>query len=158
MLLPDGSEIPRSFRAGETIDLHGHFPEMPPRRLEVVAAKIVRKDGRMLFCRRPAGKHHAGLWEFPGGKLQPGETTRQAIVRECQEELAVTLKANAICADATETDGTRTLHLMLLDCRIADGTPTALEHSALQWLNADEAATLPLCPLDRILLSRIARP
>lgn len=158
MLLPDGSEMPRSFRAGETIDLHGHFPEIPPRRLEVVAAKIVRKDGRMLFCRRPAGKHHAGLWEFPGGKLQPGETTRQAIVRECQEELAVTLEANAICADATETDGTRTLHLMLLDCRIADGTPTALEHSALQWLNADEAATLPLCPLDRILLSRIARP
>lgn len=154
-LLPDGSEKSLSFRPGEETDLTGSFSGTPPQRLEVVAAKIVRNDGRMLLCRRPAGKHHGGLWEFPGGKLQPGETTRQAIVRECREELAITLEAGAICADATETTGARTLHLMLLECRIADGTPTALEHSGLQWLNAEEAAELPLCPLDRVLLNRI---
>jgi mutator protein MutT len=117
---------------------------MPPAN-QVVAA-VIERAGRFLVARRPAHKHHGGLWEFPGGKVATGESLADALARELAEELEVTLTECGECL-SIEHDPPSGLHIHFIAAVIA-GEPRALEHSALAWLTPAELGDLPLAPAD----------
>lgn len=118
---------------------------MSAKKLEVVAAVIERR-GRWLLAQRPVNKAHGGLWEFPGGKVNPGESLAQALQRELAEELALTaVDVGDELIHYDEPDNGLRLHFM----RVAtDAAPVLLEHSALGWFRPAEAQGLALAPLD----------
>lgn len=118
------------------------------RALEVVAALIVR-DGRFLACQRPPEKARGLFWEFPGGKVEPGECGDQAIVRECREELGVTLRAIERVMDVTHDYPDLTVHLTLYRCEIERGEPQRIEYHDLRWMTAQEIDMQAFCPADR---------
>ena len=133
--------------------------------LLVVAAALVDPDGRVLIAQRPDGKCMAGLWEFPGGKVETGETPEAALIRELREELDIVVKEPCLApfTFASHTYGGFHLLMPLYLCRRWDGIPQNLTHAALKWLlprellaNADTypmpAADLPLIPMLRDLL------
>lgn len=117
-----------------------------------VVAAVVERDGRLLLCRRPAGKRHAGLWEFPGGKLHPGETVEDAVRRELAEELGVEVLAVGERLLAVPDPGSAFL-VELYPVKIS-GEPQALEHEALGWFKPEELADLDLAPSDRAFVTR----
>ena len=120
----------------------------------LVAAAFIRADDRFLICRRPLNKANGGLWEFPGGKIEPGETGAQAVIRECREELGIDLVAAPEPVACVEnTKGSVSIRLMLYDSHIAGGTLRLLEHSDAKWIRAEEAANYDLCPADRELIN-----
>jgi 8-oxo-dGTP diphosphatase len=121
---------------------------------EVVAALIWDGD-RFLACQRPAHKARGLLWEFVGGKVEPGETKQQALVRECREELDVTVSVGEVFMDVTHAYPDLTVHLTLFCAAIADGEPKALEHNALRWITVDEIDGYPFCPADQVILERL---
>jgi 8-oxo-dGTP diphosphatase len=112
-----------------------------------VVAAVVEQEGRFLLCRRPAGKRHAGLWEFPGGKLHPGETAADAARRELAEELGVEVLAMGELLLALPDPGSVYV-VEFYPVKIA-GDPRALEHEALGWFTPEELADLELAPSDR---------
>jgi 8-oxo-dGTP diphosphatase len=133
--------------------------------LLVVAAALVDPDGRVLVAQRPQGKSMAGLWEFPGGKIEAGEAPEAALIRELHEELGITVKEPCLApfTFASHTYGAFHLLMPLYICRRWDGTPRPLTHAALKWLRPREllsnaadypmpAADLPLLPMLRDLL------
>lgn len=120
--------------------------------LEVVAAMISREDGRILICQRPETKARALGWEFPGGKVEPGETNAQALIRECREELAIGLCVSEEIADVVYRYSDVCVHLHLLSCRIGSGAPRALEHRDVRWALPEEFADYDFCPADRKLI------
>jgi 8-oxo-dGTP diphosphatase len=127
--------------------------------LLVVAAALIDAGGRVLVQRRPAGTAMAGLWEFPGGKLEQGETLEAALVRELREELGVTV-ATGHCeplAFATGAAGGRPLLLLLFAVRRWLGEPRALHASALRWVTPAELGALPMPPADVPLVAALAR-
>jgi (d)CTP diphosphatase len=112
-----------------------------------VVAAVVERGGLFLVCRRPAAKRHGGLWEFPGGKLLPGESLGQALARELHEELGVTARALGDAEHVIADPGTE---FVIEFVRAAiDGEPEAREHDALAWLTPEELRALPLAPSDR---------
>ena len=121
---------------------------------EVVAA-LIRDGDRFLACQRPAHKDRAMLWEFPGGKVEPGETKAQALIRECREELGVILRAGEPFMEVTHTYPDLTIRLTLLHAVIAEGTPRLLEHRAMKWVTVREMDALPFCPADTVILDRL---
>lgn len=121
---------------------------------EVVAALIWR-DGRFLICQRPAHKARGLLWEFVGGKVEPGETQAQALVRECREELAVTLTVGEVFAEVVHAYPDLTVHLTLFHAAIAEGEPQLLEHNALRWITPDEIPEYDFCPADVEILEKL---
>jgi 8-oxo-dGTP diphosphatase len=144
----------------------GGPPPLGDRPLVLVAAvALVDADGRVLIAQRPAGKSMAGLWEFPGGKVERGESDLSALVRECTEELGVRVQPQAFLGEvpldgvvAGGPSGASTLRLWW--GRIAAGELVAHEHTELRWLGADEledlawiAADRPLLPAVRTLLT-----
>lgn len=121
-----------------------------------VAAAYIEKDGRFLICKRPEGRNGAGLWEFPGGKLEPGETGAQAIVRECREELNIDLTAEErYIADAVRDIPGNTIHLMLFKCRIIGGEFKLLEHTDAKWITKEQIVIEKFCPADRVLINKV---
>lgn len=118
----------------------------PDRVIRVVAA-VVEDDGRFLVCRRPAHKRHGGLWEFPGGKCEPGETDADAVRRELLEELGVTTEATGEPL-ATIADPGSPYAIAFVPARIVAGAPVCHEHDALHWGTLDELAAMPLAPSD----------
>lgn len=122
--------------------------------LIVVAAALIDRDGRLLVQQRPAGKPMAGLWEFPGGKLEPGETPERALVRELGEELAIDVETACLAPAcfASDTLGDRHLLLLLYVCRKWRGTPEARHASALRWVRPVELHGLPMPPADEPLI------
>ena len=124
--------------------------------IEVVAALIWDK-GRFLACQRPESKARGGLWEFVGGKVEPGETKRQALIRECREELDVTIAAGEVFLELTHSYPDLTIHLTVFHASIAEGTPRLLEHQAMRWVTAKEAETMPFCPADQEIIERLKR-
>jgi 8-oxo-dGTP diphosphatase len=130
-----------------------------PTTLLVVAAALVRENGRILLQRRPQGRSMAGLWEFPGGKLEDGETPEAALVRELAEELAIEIDiANLMPACfASAMIGDRPLLLMLYICKIWEGEPIAVESPELGWFTVDEMAGLPMPPADIPLLGLLGK-
>ena len=122
--------------------------------VEVVAALIWDKD-RFLICQRPADKARALLWEFVGGKVEPGETKEQALVRECREELAITLSVGEVFMDVIHEYPDITVHLTLFSATIADGIPQKLEHNDIRWITPGEIPNYQFCPADEEILKRI---
>ena len=125
-----------------------------PLLLPVVAAALVDLEGRVLLQQRPEGKSLAGLWEFPGGKIEPGETPEAALIRELEEELAIVVP-HACLAPATFASaplGDRHLLLLLYITRKWTGLPRALEATALRWVRPNEMHALPMPPADRPLI------
>lgn len=112
-----------------------------------VLAAVIRRDGRYLVCQRPAHKRHGGLWEFPGGKLQPGESLEAAARRELVEELALEAMGVGRVLFACRDPGSAFL-IEFVEVHAA-GEPRPLEHSALRWLTPAELRQLELAPADR---------
>ena len=121
---------------------------------EVVAALIWDGD-KFMICQRPAHKARGLLWEFVGGKVEPGETKEQALIRECQEELAVTLEVGEVFMDVVHEYPDLTVHLTLFHARIAEGVPQKLEHNDICWITVDEIDTYAFCPADKEILERL---
>ncbi|KQZ77055.1 NTP pyrophosphohydrolase [Sphingopyxis sp. Root214] len=122
--------------------------------LIVVAAALVDRDGRLLVQQRPEGLSMAGLWEFPGGKLEPGETPEQALIREVGEELAIDVDHACLAPACFASDmlGDRHLLLLLFVCRKWRGTPVAQHASALRWVRPVELHGLDMPPADKPLI------
>jgi 8-oxo-dGTP diphosphatase len=122
--------------------------------LPVVAAALVDADGRVLLQQRPAGKSLAGLWEFPGGKLEAGETPEDALIRELEEELGIAVPHACLApaAFASAPLGERHLLLLLYIARKWVGVPRALEATALKWVRPADMHALPMPPADRPLI------
>lgn len=121
---------------------------------EVVAALIWDKD-KFLICQRPANKARALLWEFVGGKVEPLETKEQALVRECLEELDITLSVGNVFMDVTHEYPDITVHLTLFHAQIASGIPKLLEHNNLRWISVSEIDHFSFCPADVEILRRL---
>ena len=121
---------------------------------EVVAALICQGETFMI-CQRPAHKARGLLWEFVGGKVEPGETKEQALIRECREELAVTLSVGEVFMDVIHEYPDLTVHLTLFNAVIADGIPEKLEHNDIRWITPREIPEYDFCPADVEILERI---
>ena len=122
---------------------------------EVVAALIWGND-KFMICQRPANKARALLWEFVGGKVEPGETKEHALVRECQEELAITLSVGSVFAEVLHEYPDITVHLTFFNAAIAEGTPQKLEHNDIRWITPAEISYYDFCPADEVMLAAIA--
>ena len=122
--------------------------------IEVVAALIWNKD-KFLICRRPANKARGLLWEFVGGKVEKCETKEQALIRECKEELAITVEPQDIFSEVTHEYPDITVHLTLFNCTISRGQPQLLEHSAMAWITPSEIPDYEFCPADVEILKRL---
>lgn len=120
---------------------------------EVVAALIV-KDHRFLICQRPAHKARGMLWEFVGGKVKPGETLPQALIRECLEELGIRVTPQEIFMQLVHTYPDITVRLTLFWAQTQD-TPQRLEHNDLRWIGVDEIDHFSFCPADRDILAKL---
>lgn len=122
--------------------------------LMVVAAALVDADGRVLLQQRPPGKPMADLWEFPGGKVEPGEAPEAALVRELEEELGIRTHASCLAPAtfASEPLGDRHLLLLLYVCRKWQGLPEARHATALQWVRPAQMYALEMPPADLPLI------
>ena len=121
---------------------------------EVVAALIWDND-KFMICQRPAHKARGLLWEFVGGKVEPGETREQALIRECREELAVTLEVGDVFMDVVHEYPDLTVHLTLFNASIQEGTPQKLEHNDIRWITVGEIDQYEFCPADEVILRRL---
>ena len=108
-----------------------------------------------MICQRPAHKARGLLWEFVGGKVEPGETKEQALIRECREELAITLSVGEVFMDVIHEYPDLTVHLTLFNAIIADGEPQKLEHNDIQWITPSEIPSCAFCPADEEILAKI---
>lgn len=125
--------------------------------VEVVAALIWDKD-KFLICQRPKNKARALLWEFVGGKVERGETKEEALIRECKEELNITLSVGSIFMEVVHEYEDITVHLTLFNARIAHGVPEKLEHNDLKWIRTAEIPNYEFCPADEEILQRLIQP
>ena len=121
---------------------------------EVVAALIWNGD-RFMICQRPAYKDRALLWEFVGGKVELGETKEQALVRECQEELAVTLSVGDVFDEVVHEYPDIIVHLTLFNATIGEGIPKKLEHNDIKWITPSEIPNYNFCLADKEILKKI---
>lgn len=121
---------------------------------EVVAALIWQGE-RFMICQRPAHKARGMLWEFVGGKVEPGESKEQALVRECREELAVEVAVGDIFLEVTHTYPDITVHLTLFHASIAQGVPQKLEHNDIRYITVDEIPQYEFCPADEVILQKL---
>jgi 8-oxo-dGTP diphosphatase len=134
-----------------------HSKAVAPSLLIVVAAALIDGEGRVLVQQRAPGAAMAGLWEFPGGKVESNETPEAALVRELAEELAIHVDAASLmpCGFASEALGDRHLLLLLYLVRDWRGTPAPLQASALQWLKPAALHDLPMPPADAPLVTQL---
>lgn len=123
--------------------------------VEVVAA-LIWKNGKFMICQRPAHKARGLLWEFVGGKVEPGETKEQALVRECREELAVTVAVQDEFMSLVHEYPDITIHLTVFNAYIAEGVPQLLEHNDIRWILPKEIKNYDFCPADNKILEKIA--
>ena len=126
--------------------------------LLVVAAALIRADGRVLVQQRPIDKHHGGLWEFPGGKVEPGETPEAALVRELNEELGIVVPGDALTAltFASVPGPDRPLVLLLYHVMRWAGEPRAIEAPAIRWVATADLYDLPMPPADAPFVALLA--
>jgi 8-oxo-dGTP diphosphatase len=123
----------------------------------VVAVALVDSDRRVLIAQRPEGKSLAGLWEFPGGKLEEGETPEVALIRELEEELGISTKSACLAPVSFASHSYETFHLLmpLYVCRKWQGTPVAREHAALKWVRPQALRDYPMPPADEPLIAAL---
>jgi 8-oxo-dGTP diphosphatase len=123
---------------------------------EVVAA-LIWQDGKFMICQRPAHKARGLLWEFVGGKTEPGESMEEALLRECREELDITVSAGEIFTQVIHEYPDILIRLTLFHCTIAEGTPKLLEHNDLKWIFPSEIPDFDFCPADKDILALIQK-
>ena len=123
---------------------------------EVVAALIWDQD-KFLICQRPAHKARGLMWEFVGGKVEPGESQEEALIRECQEELDITVRVGSIFTQVIHEYPDIHIRLTLFNCSIADGTPTMLEHNAIDWITPSQIPQFDFCPADKDILAMLMK-
>lgn len=121
---------------------------------QVVAALIYRSE-RFFICRRPSHKSRGGLWEFVGGKVEPGETPERALVRECREELGVEIAVKDVFCQVVHEYPDLTVQLTLFRAELTLGEPKLIEHSAFAWITPQEIANYEFCPADEEILQKI---
>ena len=121
---------------------------------DVVAALIWDQD-KFMICQRPAHKARGLLWEFVGGKTEPGESMDDALIRECQEELDITVAVGDIFTQVIHEYPDIHIRLTLFNCTIADGTPKLLEHHDLKWITPAQIPQFDFCPADEDILKMI---
>ncbi len=120
-----------------------------------VVAALIRKEGRFLICQRPAHKTRGLLWEFVGGKVERGETREEALVRECREELDVTVVVEGVFMEVDHVYPDMTVHLTLFLASIGEETPKRLEHNDIRWITPKEIPNYDFCPADEVILARL---
>ena len=124
----------------------------------VVAALIWdRNNERFMICQRPEHQARGLLWEFVGGKVEDGESAKQALIRECREELGVTLTVQDAFGEVVHEYDDITVHLVLYNAFIAYGTPILFEHKAFRWITPEEISAYEFCPADNDLLEKIKK-
>ena len=121
---------------------------------EVVAA-LIWEQGKFMICQRPAHKARGLLWEFVGGKVEKGETKAEALVRECREELDITVNVGEEYMSLVHEYPDLTVALTLFNCSIAEGEPKMLEHNDIKWITPQEIEDYDFCPADEEILKRI---
>ena len=127
------------------------------RKITEVVAALIWQGEQFMICQRPAHKARGLLWEFVGGKVESGETKEQALIRECREELAVTVSVGEVFMDVTHEYPDLTVHLTLFNAEIAEGKPQMLEHNDIRWITSREIPDYDFCPADVEILSEIRR-
>ena len=127
---------------------------MEKKSAEVVAA-IIWRDERILICQRPKNKARALLWEFVGGKVEAGETKEAALVRECREELGITVKVGGVFDEVTHEYPDLRVHLTLFHAEIVAGEPKRLEHADMRWILPAEIPAYEFCPADESILQKL---
>ncbi len=124
--------------------------------VEVVAALIKRGD-KFLICQRPQNKARGLLWEFVGGKVEKGESKKQALMRECKEELNIILDVGDVFIDVTHEYPDIVVHLTLFNAVIAEGEPQLIEHNDMKWITATEIPNYEFCPADKVILQKLTK-
>ena len=124
--------------------------------VEVVAALIKRGD-KFLICQRPQNKARGLLWEFVGGKVEKGESKKQALMRECKEELNIILDVGDVFIDVTHEYLDIVVHLTLFNAVIAEGEPQLIEHNDMKWITATEIPNYEFCPADKVILQKLTK-
>ncbi|NLD51858.1 MAG: (deoxy)nucleoside triphosphate pyrophosphohydrolase [Clostridiales bacterium] len=117
-----------------------------------VVAALIRDGERMLICQRPANKKRALLWEFPGGKVEPGETPQDALIRECEEELGILIQVGCLFTQVEHIYPDIHIRLSLYNANISHGIPELREHHDLRWITAREIDGFEFCPADQDIL------
>ena len=121
---------------------------------DVVAALIWDED-KFMICQRPANKARGLLWEFVGGKVEPGETKPQALIRECREELGITVAVGDVFMELIHEYPDIKIKLTLFNATIAEGVPQKLEHNDIRWIRVDEIPKYEFCPADTEILNKL---
>ena len=131
--------------------------EASPPMLLVVAAALIDVDGRVLLSQRPEGKNMAGLWEFPGGKIDPGETPEAALIRELNEELGIDTQESCLAPLTFASHQYDDMHLLLMlyVCRRWQGTPTPREDNPITWVRPPRLGDYPMPPADKPLVAML---
>ena len=122
-----------------------------------VVAALIWEGERFLACQRPANKARALLWEFVGGKVEPGETLEEALIRECREELDITVAPRDVFMEVVHEYPDLTVRLTLFNASIAEGTPQALEHNDIRWITTAQIDELEFCPADEEILKKLKK-
>ena len=125
-------------------------------RREVVAA-LIRRGEKFMICRRPEGKARAGLWEFVGGKAEEGETLEAALIRECKEEIGVTVAVGEPYMTVEYDYPDISVHLTLFYAEITEGIPAPMEGNALAWITVADIPAYPFCPADIPIVARMQK-
>lgn len=120
-----------------------------------VVAALIWEENRFMICQRPAHKARGLLWEFVGGKVEPGESMEDALIRECREELDITVRVGDIFTQVLHAYPDIHIRLTLFHCTIAEGTPKLLEHNDLKWIMPSQIPNYDFCPADQDILKLI---
>ena len=120
-----------------------------------VVAALIWDQGKFMICQRPAHKARGLLWEFVGGKTEAGESMEDALIRECREELDITVAVGDIFAQVIHEYPDILIRLTLFNCTVALGTPRLLEHNDLKWISPEEIPNFDFCPADKDILALI---
>ena len=123
--------------------------------IEVVCAVLEDGNGRFLACLRPQGKHLGGFWEFPGGKIDPGESPEAALIREISEELAIDIAVDRPLQAVVCNYGEKQIRLQPFRCRIVRGEPHPVEHERIRWCAPEDFDSLPWAEADLPILTEI---
>ena len=130
---------------------------MEQRKITHVVAALIWDEDKFMICQRPAHKARGLLWEFVGGKVDPGETAQQALIRECREELAVEVSVGDIFMEVVHEYPDLLVQLTLFNATIASGVPQMLEHNDIRWITVEEIPNFDFCPADVDILKKLQR-
>lgn len=137
---------------GVIISFSGKMSKLPT----VVAAAILEDRGKILICRRKEGGACGNLWEFPGGKVEPGETWEECLVRECREELGITISVDVFFDECSYHYPEGDVHLIFYRGKILEGIPCCRVHQSLVWVDPAALLSYPFCPADESVITKLA--